>query len=162
MYEKWFRVEVSGAENLPVEGGALLVANHAGAIPIDALMTDRRPRQPPNGRFLRILAADMAFDSPVISEVARRIGATLACASDAEHLLRDGELTAVAGGLQGHRQDVQGPLQVAALRARRLCHDGDPHQRANHPRVDRGFRGDHPMLGDLKPVAWYSASRTSR
>ena len=36
VYEKWFRVEVSGVENLPVEGGALLVANHAGSIPIDA------------------------------------------------------------------------------------------------------------------------------
>ena len=32
----WFRVEWEGLENIPAEGGALLVANHAGAIPSDA------------------------------------------------------------------------------------------------------------------------------
>ena len=36
IYEKWFRVEWEGLENIPTEGGALLVANHAGAIPSDA------------------------------------------------------------------------------------------------------------------------------
>ena len=32
----WFRVEWEGLEKIPTEGGALLVANHAGAIPSDA------------------------------------------------------------------------------------------------------------------------------
>src|SRR5690606_13395722 len=36
LYERWFRVEWEGMENIPSEGGALLVANHAGAIPSDA------------------------------------------------------------------------------------------------------------------------------
>ena len=36
MYKHWFRVEWEGFELLPEEGGALLVANHAGAIPPDA------------------------------------------------------------------------------------------------------------------------------
>lgn len=35
-YEKWFRVEWKGLENIPRQGGALLVSNHAGAIPADA------------------------------------------------------------------------------------------------------------------------------
>ena len=30
LYEKWFRVEVRGIENIPTEGGALVVANHSG------------------------------------------------------------------------------------------------------------------------------------
>jgi 1-acyl-sn-glycerol-3-phosphate acyltransferase len=37
-YRTWFRVEWEGLENIPTEGGALLVANHAGAIPADAPM----------------------------------------------------------------------------------------------------------------------------
>lgn len=37
-YRNWFRVEWEGMENVPLEGGALLVANHAGAIPADAPM----------------------------------------------------------------------------------------------------------------------------
>jgi 1-acyl-sn-glycerol-3-phosphate acyltransferase len=36
LYRNWFRVEWEGLENIPTDGGALLVANHAGAIPSDA------------------------------------------------------------------------------------------------------------------------------
>lgn len=36
VYSKWFRVEWEGLEKLPKSGSALLIANHAGAIPIDA------------------------------------------------------------------------------------------------------------------------------
>ena len=32
-YRYWFRCEVEGVENVPAEGGALLVSNHAGALP---------------------------------------------------------------------------------------------------------------------------------
>jgi 1-acyl-sn-glycerol-3-phosphate acyltransferase len=36
IYSKWFRVEWEGLDKIPTHGGALLVANHAGAIPSDA------------------------------------------------------------------------------------------------------------------------------
>ncbi len=36
MYRDWFRAEWQGLEKIPRQGGALLVANHAGAIPADA------------------------------------------------------------------------------------------------------------------------------
>jgi 1-acyl-sn-glycerol-3-phosphate acyltransferase len=37
-YKHWFRVEWEGMENIPKKGGALLVSNHAGAIPPDAML----------------------------------------------------------------------------------------------------------------------------
>ena len=37
--EKWFRIEVRGVENIPAVGGALVVSNHSGTIPIDGMMT---------------------------------------------------------------------------------------------------------------------------
>lgn len=37
-YRYWFRVETEGIENVPASGGALLVANHSGALPPDAPM----------------------------------------------------------------------------------------------------------------------------
>jgi 1-acyl-sn-glycerol-3-phosphate acyltransferase len=49
----------------------------------------------PRGRFLRPLAADLLFGTPVAGTVARRSGATLACQADAERLLRAGELVGV-------------------------------------------------------------------
>jgi hypothetical protein len=37
-YRYWFRCEVEGIENIPSEGGGLLVSNHSGALPPDASM----------------------------------------------------------------------------------------------------------------------------
>ena len=97
LFEKWFRTEVHGIENLPVEGGALLVANHGGAIwALDAVMTaiavhDRTPGH----RYLRMLGADLIFSTPVLGPFARKTGSTLACQPDAERLLRNGELVGV-------------------------------------------------------------------
>jgi 1-acyl-sn-glycerol-3-phosphate acyltransferase len=36
LYSRWFRAEWEGLEKVPTTGGALLVANHSGAIPVDA------------------------------------------------------------------------------------------------------------------------------
>src|SRR5437764_10742816 len=37
LYDKYFRVEARGIENIPHKGGALVVANHSGTVPIDAM-----------------------------------------------------------------------------------------------------------------------------
>ena len=92
--DKWFRVEVRGAENIPAEGGALVVSNHSGTIPVDGLMTMASIHDT-TGRFLRPLGADLVFKMPVVSELARRSGATLACNEDAERMLSGGELVGV-------------------------------------------------------------------
>jgi 1-acyl-sn-glycerol-3-phosphate acyltransferase len=95
-YKSWFRVEVSGVENLPDTGAALVVANHAGVLPFDGLMASVAVRdEHPAHRDLRLLAADMVFDMPVIGQAARKAGHTMACTSDAHRLLAAGELTAV-------------------------------------------------------------------
>ncbi|MEH3033377.1 MAG: 1-acyl-sn-glycerol-3-phosphate acyltransferase [Aeromicrobium erythreum] len=92
--EKWFRLEVRGAENIPVEGGALLVANHSGTVPIDGLITGYAVKKYAR-RDLRPLGADLVFALPFVGQVARKIGATLACTQDAERLLTTGELAGV-------------------------------------------------------------------
>jgi 1-acyl-sn-glycerol-3-phosphate acyltransferase len=103
LYEHYFRVEVRGIENVPTEGGALVVANHSGTVPMDSLMTqiallDHHPAH----RHLRMLGADLVFQTPVISELARKSGTTLACNADAERLLDKGELVGVwPGGFKG-------------------------------------------------------------
>ena len=49
----------------------------------------------PAHRELRLLAADMVFDLPVVGQAARKAGHTMACTTDAHRLLAAGELTAV-------------------------------------------------------------------
>lgn len=96
LYEGYFRVEVRGIEHIPAEGGALVVSNHSGVLPLDALMTQVAVHDHhPAGRHLRLLAADLVFMLPLVSELARKAGHTLACAEDAEALLRRGEVVGV-------------------------------------------------------------------
>ena len=90
----WFRIEVRGVENIPETGGALLVSNHSGTVPVDGLMTMVSVHDH-TGRFLRPLGADLVFRLPVVSALARKAGATLACQEDAERMLRGGELVGV-------------------------------------------------------------------
>jgi 1-acyl-sn-glycerol-3-phosphate acyltransferase len=92
--EKWFRVEVRGIENIPADGGALIVANHSGTVPMDGLMTMVAVHDHAS-RHLRALGADLVFTLPLISKLARQAGTTLACGEDAEAMLRRGELVGV-------------------------------------------------------------------
>ncbi|MFH8985369.1 lysophospholipid acyltransferase family protein [Streptomyces varsoviensis] len=95
-YDTYFRVEVKGVENIPSEGGALIVANHSGTLPLDALMLQAAVHdEHPAGRHLRMLAADLVFVLPVVNELARKAGHTLACAEDAQRLLERGEVVGV-------------------------------------------------------------------
>jgi 1-acyl-sn-glycerol-3-phosphate acyltransferase len=96
LYRHWWRVETRGLEHVPDSGPALVVGNHAGTLPFDALMValallDEHPAH----RSLRMLAADLAFDLPVVAPLARKSGNTLACAEDATRLLEAGELVGV-------------------------------------------------------------------
>jgi 1-acyl-sn-glycerol-3-phosphate acyltransferase len=96
IYRHWFRVDVRGIENLPTTGGALIVANHSGAIPVDALMTAVAVHEEhPEHRFLRTLGADLVFQTPFLAGFARRSGSTLASNPDAERLLAEGHLVGV-------------------------------------------------------------------
>ncbi|POM25564.1 2-acyl-glycerophospho-ethanolamine acyltransferase [Actinomadura rubteroloni] len=94
LYERWFRIEVEGLENLPEKGRALLVANHSGTLPLDALMLtvavhDRADRP------LRLLGADLVYQVPVLGHLARKAGHTLANPGDARRLLAKDELVGV-------------------------------------------------------------------
>ncbi|HEX4723254.1 MAG TPA: lysophospholipid acyltransferase family protein [Pseudonocardiaceae bacterium] len=155
LFQKWFRVEVIGAHNLPEDTGALLVANHSGTFPVDAMMTAVAVRDHhPQGRFLRMLGADLVFRTPVVGSLARKSGQTLACNADAERLLRDGHLVGVwPEGFKGigkpfrDRYKLQrfgrGGFVSAALRT------GTPIV----PCAIVGAEEIYPKIADLKPLA---------
>jgi 1-acyl-sn-glycerol-3-phosphate acyltransferase len=96
LFERYFRVEVRGVENIPSEGGALVVCNHSGTLPWDGVMAQIAVRDHhPAGRHLRLLAADLVFALPGFNELARKGGHTLACTEDAQLLLERGEVVGV-------------------------------------------------------------------
>ncbi|HZZ98132.1 MAG TPA: lysophospholipid acyltransferase family protein [Jatrophihabitantaceae bacterium] len=156
LYERWFRVEVNGIENVPATGAALLVANHAGGLwPLDAAMTSVAVRlEHPAGRYLRPLAADLLFGVPGVGTLARRGGATLACQDDAERLLKAGELVGVwPEGFKGI-----GKLYRDRYRLRRFGRGGFVRSAisAGVPIVPVSIVGSeetHPMLGNARTLA---------
>ena len=155
LYERYFRVEARGLERVPNEGGALIVANHSGTLPLDALMTqvalwDHHPV----GRHLRMLAADVVFTMPYVGSYARKAGHTLACNPDAQRLLAGGEVVGVwPEGFKGigkpfsERYRLQrfgrGGFVSAALRT------GTP----IIPTAIVGAEEIYPKIGDIKPLA---------
>lgn len=155
LFRHWFRVEVSGIENLPTEGAGLVVANHAGVLPIDGLMTQVAVHdEHPGHRNLRLLAADLVFDMPVLGQAARKAGHTMACTADAHRLLAAGELTAVFPegykGLGKHFRDRyklqrfgRGGFVAAALRAKAPI----------IPCSIVGSEEIYPMIADVKLLA---------
>jgi len=96
LYRSWFRVETTGLENVPSESAALVVANHSGTIAVDSVMAQVALHdEHPAHRHLRMLGANLVFQTPFIGEVARKAGHTLACHPDAERLLSRGEIVGV-------------------------------------------------------------------
>ncbi|MEA2148103.1 MAG: hypothetical protein QOG59_3690 [Solirubrobacteraceae bacterium] len=61
LYHYWFRVEVEGITSVPVDGPALLIANHAGALPADAAMIAKAIREGRPGARPVHFATDRRF-----------------------------------------------------------------------------------------------------
>ncbi len=154
-FEKWFRVDVSGIENVPADGAALIVANHAGTLPFDGPMLsvavhDHHPAH----RDVRLLAADMVFDMPVFGPIARKAGHTMACNTDANRLLTGGELTAVfPEGYKGLGKNFRDRYKL-----QRFGRGGfvSAALRAKAPIIPCSIVGSeeiYPMLADVKLLA---------
>lgn len=153
LYEHWFRVELHGLENIPEHGGALLVANHSGTIPLDAVMLQVGLHDTVD-RDLRLLGADLVYQVPFLAHLARKSGHTLACPQDAERLLGQGELVGVfpegfkgVGKPYAERYRLQrfgrGGFVATALRA------GVP----IIPCSVVGAEETYPKVADLRPLA---------
>lgn len=156
LYRHWFRTQVVGAQHLPATGPALVVANHSGTVALDALMLAVAVHDvtPPPCRHLRLLGADFIFRAPVMSELMRKTGGTLACNPDAERLLRAGELVGVfpegTKGVGKHYRDRyrlqrfgRGGFVAASLRT------GAP----IIPVSIVGAEEIYPKIGDIWPLA---------
>ncbi|MGH9009866.1 MAG: lysophospholipid acyltransferase family protein, partial [Acidimicrobiia bacterium] len=106
IYTHWFRTEWEGLERVPRAGGALLVANHAAAIPSDAPVI-MHGIEKDLGRPVYGLA-DYVFRSvPVVGSLWSRAGGVTAHPDNAHRLLHDeGQLVLV------FPEGVKGPSKL--------------------------------------------------
>jgi 1-acyl-sn-glycerol-3-phosphate acyltransferase len=118
LYYDYFRVEVEGIEHVPVEGPAVLVANHGGAaLPYDAAMlTLAVLNECPVPRRLRVVGTEIFNMLPGISHLYRKVGAAYAARDDAREILRRGHLLGVfPEGERGFMKPVWDAYRVGRL-----------------------------------------------
>ena len=87
-YRRWFRVEWEGLDHLPRDGGALLVSNHAGMMPVDGgIIWHGVERE--IGRQVYMLAHHGFFRLPFMGSVLNRMGTVVANPDNAHRLLHE-------------------------------------------------------------------------
>ena len=106
IYTHWFRAEWEGLDRIPTAGGALLVANHAGAIPSDAPVI-MHGIEKEIGRAVYGLADYFFRALPVAGTLWSRGGGVTAHPDNAHRLLHDeGQLVLV------FPEGVKGPSKL--------------------------------------------------
>jgi 1-acyl-sn-glycerol-3-phosphate acyltransferase len=91
-YRYWFRAEVEGIENVPSSGGALLVSNHAGALPPDATMIGKAIKEEhPHPRPLNVTVEHFFKGYPGFSMLLPKVGCVAAHPANVQRLLYDEE-----------------------------------------------------------------------
>lgn len=89
-YHLWFRTEVEGIEHVPDAGGALLVSNHAGALPPDAPMIAKAIKEEhPHPRPLHLTMEHFFKGYPGLSMLLPKIGGVPAHPANVHRLLAD-------------------------------------------------------------------------
>ena len=90
LYHLWFRVSVEGVEHVPAAGPGLLVSNHSGALPPDAMMIMKAVREEhAQGRDVRVLVEHFFKGYPGFSMLLPKIGAVPAHPANVQRLLYD-------------------------------------------------------------------------
>jgi 1-acyl-sn-glycerol-3-phosphate acyltransferase len=154
MYRKYWRVDTVGASNVPRRGGALLVSNHSGVLPLDGAMIKVALFEEGLDRHARALIASWFFTLPVLNWFLRRSGQTLGHPDDSVRLLRDGQLVLVfPEGVRGTGKPFRERYHL-----RRFGRGGfvESAIRAGVPIVPISVVGAeeiYPMLLDLVPLA---------
>jgi 1-acyl-sn-glycerol-3-phosphate acyltransferase len=92
MYHYWFRCDVEGIENVPGTGGALLVSNHAGALPPDAPMIAKAIKEEhARPRPLHLTVEHFFKGYPFFSQIIQKMGGVPAHPANVHRLLYDEE-----------------------------------------------------------------------
>jgi len=91
LYERYWRIELHGIDQIPDAGPCLFVANRSGLLPYDGLMVSHaiwrmRPTMQP-----RFMVADWLITLPFVQPYLARLGGVRACRENAERLIRSRE-----------------------------------------------------------------------
>jgi 1-acyl-sn-glycerol-3-phosphate acyltransferase len=109
LVDRYWRVELYGADALPAEGPVLFVANRSGLLPWDGLVfAHRLQRELSDWPRVRFLVADWLITLPFAQPWLARLGGVRACRENTDRLLRRGRsVLAFPEGVKGAAKDFR-------------------------------------------------------
>ena len=90
LYQRYWRVDLRGIENVPAEGPCLLVANRSGLLPYDGLLLAHAIERERGGPRPRFTVADWLVTLPFAQPYLARLGGVRACRENVDRLLSSG------------------------------------------------------------------------
>jgi 1-acyl-sn-glycerol-3-phosphate acyltransferase len=94
LYDRYWRVDADGSDALPASGPCLLVANHSGLLPYDAVMLGHAVERA-RGTRPHFAVADWLIALPFAQARLAKLGGVRACPENVERLLGERRFVAV-------------------------------------------------------------------
>ena len=156
LYFDYFRVEVEGAEHLPANGPAMVVANHGGGfLPYDgAILTAAVANEPATPRRLRVIGTEIFNMLPWVSHLYRKAGAAYATRGDVAHLLGAGRVVGVfPEGERGFMKPKEETYRVQRLGRGGFVELAEEFRAPIVPAAIVGAEEVHPAVGTSQALA---------
>lgn len=156
---RYFRLEIRGADKIPVRGRCMVVGCHSGVVPYDAACT-LVAIEDKTGRLARAVGDELFGRLKFVESYLRQRGAFIGQREEAAAILRQGNILLV---FPGGAADMTRPLWRDAYRV--LPHKGFAPGRGGYikialttqtpivPLAVVGAEEAHVMLGNVSPVA---------
>ncbi len=155
LFERYWRVEMSGFRHIANQGRTLLVSNHSGVLPMDGAMIAYGIREHhPAHRLVRALVADWFPTLPFISSMMNKAGQVTAHPDNGRRLLQEDELVLVfPEGYKGVGKLFRDRYKLARFGRGGYVRMALETQAPIVPVSVVGAEETYPLLTDLKPVA---------
>lgn len=154
LHRNYFRVASAGHDNIPRRGGAVVVGNHSGVLPFDAMMVTAdvfRHTDPP--RLCRYMVDYFVYRLPFVGTLFRSLGQLPGTRGNFDGLVEEGHLV----GIFPEGAEALGKPRSQAYELYPFSH-GHAELAARHdvPVIPFGLVGaeeQQHMITDLKPLA---------
>lgn len=154
LYEKFFRVEAFGLENIPKDGRCLVIANHSGQLPLDGILVGYAMLTNPHApRAAKAMMEKFLPSVPFVGNWLNSVGAVIGDPVNCERMLdMDEAIIVFPEGVRG-----SGKLYKHRYKLQRFGH-GFMHLAMKHeaPIIPVGIVGCEESIisfADIKPLA---------
>ena len=154
LYEKYFRVQAHGLENIPADGRLLVIGNHSGQLPIDGVLVGYALLTNPHGpRAARAMIERFFPTVPFLGNLLNGLGAVIGDPLNCAKMLESEEAIIVfPEGVRGSGKPYRKRYQLQRF-GNGFVHLAMAHKTPIVPVGIVGCEETMPSLGSVDPLA---------